>query len=100
MSIAEHREVRVTARESVKMPFAAPDLSPVRTVDIELDKGIPGWTDTDVVVEDLRGGHLSSRAIEYRVSMVEDMTVGVAIPKARVTTAAVRRKRSTKRRWS
>lgn len=49
--IAEHREVRVTRRESVKAPFVAPDLSPVRTVDLELDKGQRGWTDHSIKVD-------------------------------------------------
>lgn len=46
--LAEHREVRVTPRQSVRKGFVAPDLSPVRTVDAELDKGLIGWSDYDV----------------------------------------------------
>ncbi|AHJ86454.1 hypothetical protein 40AC_91 [Mycobacterium phage 40AC] len=48
--LAEHREVRVTARKSVRTPFVAPELSAPRLVDLELDKGLKGWTDRDVKI--------------------------------------------------
>ncbi|AZS08292.1 hypothetical protein PBI_IRONMAN_92 [Mycobacterium phage IronMan] len=50
-AFAEHREVRVTRRKSITMPFVAAELSPVRTVDQELDKGLKGWTDFDKKIE-------------------------------------------------
>ncbi|QGH80658.1 hypothetical protein SEA_RAHALELUJAH_98 [Mycobacterium phage Rahalelujah] len=46
------RNVRASKRDSSGKIFIAPDLSPVRRVDLELDKGIPGWTDLDVKVPD------------------------------------------------
>ncbi|AXH48866.1 hypothetical protein SEA_STEAMY_92 [Mycobacterium phage Steamy] len=46
------RDVRVTARQSMKADFIAPDLSPVRLIDRELDKGLKGWTDHDVKIEE------------------------------------------------
>lgn len=42
------RETRVTARQSIRTPFVPQDMSPVSTLAIEQDKGIPGWTDRDV----------------------------------------------------
>ncbi|QGJ94860.1 hypothetical protein SEA_BLINN1_100 [Mycobacterium phage Blinn1] len=64
---AEHREVRVTARKSVRAPFTAPELSAPRQVDIELDKGLKGWTDTDVKIEepgDCKPSGLAARQLE------------------------------------
>ncbi|QDP44673.1 hypothetical protein SEA_NOTHINGSPECIAL_89 [Mycobacterium phage NothingSpecial] len=76
---AEHREVRVTARKSIKTPFVAPELSAVRTVDQELDKGTKGWTDFDTKVPDLRGDHLPAGLAERQL---EEMKVGTFIRKA------------------
>ena len=45
------REVRVTRRSPVLPGFIAPELSPVRTTDQELDKLRPGWTDRTVKPE-------------------------------------------------
>ncbi|BBX09481.1 hypothetical protein [Mycolicibacterium aichiense] len=81
--IAEHREVRVTRRKSIVTPFAAPELSPVRTVDIELDKGIPGWTDKDVLVEEINrpGNH---KPVKLAKQQLEEMTMGTVLRKPRV----------------
>ncbi|AEK07366.1 hypothetical protein PBI_MYXUS_100 [Mycobacterium phage Myxus] len=76
--LAEHREVRVTARQSVGKLFIAPDLSPVKLVDRELEKGLQGWTDLDVKVTDLRGDHLPKGHAERQL---EAMTVGTYIPR-------------------
>ncbi|QFP95574.1 hypothetical protein SEA_GAUGELDP_91 [Mycobacterium phage GaugeLDP] len=78
-AFAEHREVRVTARKSIRTPFTAPELSAPRTVDLELDKGLKGWTDFDVKIEepgDARPKGLAERQLEA-------MTVGNVIRKAR-----------------
>jgi len=46
--VPEFREVRVTARPSIRTPFVAPDMAPVPTHNVELEK-ISGrdWTDFD-----------------------------------------------------
>ncbi|AKF14261.1 hypothetical protein SEA_LUCHADOR_97 [Mycobacterium phage Luchador] len=84
----EHREVRVTPRKSIRQDFIAPDLSPVRTVDRELDKGLKGWTDFETKVPDMGlvdGGKERAAAEEF-----DRMTVGTvsrkvpAASKARV----------------
>ena len=53
MSFVQHREVRVTARKPVTMPFVAPELSPVLAHHrLNADpKDLRDWTDTDVKVE-------------------------------------------------
>ncbi|AMS01085.1 hypothetical protein SEA_ARCHERNM_91 [Mycobacterium phage ArcherNM] len=95
---AEHREVRVTARESCKTPFIAPDQAPVRLLDRELEKGLKGWTDFDIKIEDnamVDGGAVRAAEQEF-----EAMTVGDTVVRhARQTTAKVRHPRPTKRRW-
>lgn len=73
VAFAEHREVRVTARISVKTPFIAPDMAPLPTTVIEQNKGLRDWTDMDVKVPSLDGTHLpkgfaENRLAEYRVS--------------------------------
>ncbi|AYD87122.1 hypothetical protein SEA_NICOLETERA_96 [Mycobacterium phage NicoleTera] len=96
---AEHREVRVTARESCKTPFIAPDIAPVALLDRELEKGLKGWTDFDKHVEDnamVDGGAVRAAEAEF-----EAMTVGTYVPrKAPKTTAKVRHPRPTTRRWA
>ncbi|QGH78785.1 hypothetical protein SEA_MIKO_91 [Mycobacterium phage Miko] len=95
---AEHREVRVTARESCKTPFIAPDMAPVALLDRELDKGLKGWTDFDRKVEDntmVDGGAVRAAEAEF-----EAMTVGTLIRKAPKTNVKVRRPRPTTRRWA
>ncbi|AOT25017.1 hypothetical protein PBI_KALPINE_98 [Mycobacterium phage Kalpine] len=95
---AEHREVRVTARESCKTPFVAPDMAPVTVLARELDKGLKGWTDFDRKIEDttmVDGGAVRAAEEEF-----DAMTVGTMIRKAPVTTARVRRPRPTARRWA
>ncbi|AEK08543.1 hypothetical protein FGG36_gp10 [Mycobacterium phage Jeffabunny] len=76
---AEHREVRVTARKSVKAPFTAPELSAPRTVDIELDKGLKGWTDTDVKIEEPGDGN----PVGLAARRLEEITAGKVASKAR-----------------
>ena len=74
--LPEHREVRVTARESIRPLFVAPDLSPVPLLDRELEKGTKGWTDFDVKVpaED----RLSHRPAGLADRHLEEMTAGTA----------------------
>ncbi|UQS94673.1 hypothetical protein SEA_RIFTER_104 [Mycobacterium Phage Rifter] len=78
---AEHREVRVTARKSVKAPFTAPELSAPRTVDIELDKGLKGWTDTDVKIEEPG----DCKPVGLAARQLEEITLGKVARKARPT---------------
>ena len=95
MKMHEHREVRVTARQSIRKDFIAPDLSPVSLLNRELEKGKAGWTDTDVKVTDLTGYHLPTGLAERQL---EEMNVGTYVPrKGEVRTVA--RKRPTTRRW-
>lgn len=96
MLFAEHREVRVTERKSITMPFVAPDLSPVRTVDAELEKGKKGWTDFDVKVPDLSTDHLPKGQADRRL---EEMNIGAVIRKVSVR-REVARKRPSVRRWA
>ncbi|ABE67420.1 hypothetical protein PBI_CHE12_101 [Mycobacterium phage Che12] len=79
----EHREVRVTARESVKTPFVAPELSAPRLVDLEAEKGLKGWTDFDTKVPDLRGDHLPKGLVESRIEAIKVGTVIRKTPAAR-----------------
>ncbi|AMW64171.1 hypothetical protein SEA_EVILGENIUS_94 [Mycobacterium phage EvilGenius] len=92
---AEHREVRVTARESCKTPFIAPDQAPVALLHRELDKGLKGWTDFDVKIEE----EGDCRPKGWAERQLEEMTVGTFVPKTRVR-REVARKRPTTRRWS
>ncbi|ASR86545.1 hypothetical protein SEA_CHANGELING_93 [Mycobacterium phage Changeling] len=95
---AEQREVRVTARESCKTPFIAPDMAPVSTLQRELQKGTKGWTDFDVKIEDnamVDGGAVRAAEAEF-----EAMTVGTYVPRVKAPTAKVRRPRPTTRRWA
>ena len=97
---AEHLEVRVTARESCKTPFVAPDLSPVRLIDSELDKGLKGWTDFDVQIDDnvmVDGGKVSAAEQEFEAVNVGDEIVRKAPSR---NPAKVRHPRPAKRRWS
>ena len=95
--VHQHREVRVTPRKSVKSPFVAPELSPVRVVDLEIEK-LEGrdWSDYDVMVPDLTGSHL---ARGHETSLVRQMRVGTVIRKAPDNKAIVRRPKAAKRRW-
>ncbi|APC43238.1 hypothetical protein SEA_JAAN_91 [Mycobacterium phage Jaan] len=68
----EHREVRVTARKSVRQDFIAPDLSPVRLIDRELEKGLKGWTDFDVKIE--QEGNAKPKGLAER--QLEELKVG------------------------
>ncbi|AXH46834.1 hypothetical protein SEA_ACOLYTE_91 [Mycobacterium phage Acolyte] len=92
VAFAEHREVRVTARQSVTMPFVAPELSPTRLVDRELEKGLKGWTDFDVKCPDLRGDHKPA-GLEDR--QLEEMNVGTFVRKARGTARPIKTRYNT-----
>ncbi|AEL17773.1 hypothetical protein TURBIDO_95 [Mycobacterium phage Turbido] len=92
---AEHREVRVTARESCKTPFVAPDQAPVRLLDRELDKGLKGWTDFDVKIEE--EGDCRPKGMAER--QLEELTLGTVVRRTTVR-REVSRKRPTKRRWA
>ncbi|AGR46510.1 hypothetical protein ODIN_96 [Mycobacterium phage Odin] len=70
--------MRVTARQSVKMPFVAPELSAPRQIDLEIEKGLKGWTDFDTKCPDLRGDHLPKGHAERQL---EEMKVGTYIRK-------------------
>ncbi|QGJ90239.1 hypothetical protein PBI_SHEAKEIRA_94 [Mycobacterium phage SheaKeira] len=97
--LAEHREVRVTARQSVGKDFIAPDLSPVRLIDRELEKGLPGWTDLDVKVED--NTQVDGGRARFLKAEIEAISVGTYVPKAPVASGLkVRRPRPTTRRWT
>ncbi|ACE80015.1 hypothetical protein Pukovnik_89 [Mycobacterium phage Pukovnik] len=74
-AFAEHREVRVTARKSIRTPFAAPELSAPRTVDLELDKGLKGWTDFDVKIE--QEGNAKPKGLAER--QLGELNVGTRI---------------------
>lgn len=93
------RDVRVTERSSVRAPFVAPDMAPVRKVDLELDKGIPGWTDRDVKIETAPAdahkavGHADRELDELVIRDFSEMT------RKAPTGNVVRRQRPTKRRW-
>ncbi|QGZ16888.1 hypothetical protein KI248_gp11 [Mycobacterium phage Phaded] len=71
----EHREVRVTARKSIRQDFIAPDLSPVRLIDRELEKGLKGWTDFDVKIE--QEGNAKPKGLAER--QLEELSVGTRI---------------------
>lgn len=91
------RDVRVTARESIRMPFVAPDLSPVRVIDQELEKGLQGWTDLDVVIESSDPNyHVSVGMADRQIQVNYE---GLRPVKAPATTARVRHPRPTTRRW-
>ncbi|ADB93789.1 hypothetical protein REDROCK_96 [Mycobacterium phage RedRock] len=93
------RNVKASARDTSKTPFIAPDIAPVALLDRELEKGLKGWTDFDVKIEDnamVDGGAVRAAEAEF-----EAMTVGTMIArKAPATTARVRRPRPTTRRWA
>ncbi|QFG08672.1 hypothetical protein PBI_VANISOA_93 [Mycobacterium phage Vanisoa] len=92
------RNVHASKRETVGKDFIAPDLSPVRLVDLELEKGLPGWTDLDVklgsnaMVDGGREAFLKAEA--------EAINVGTYVPRPATARREVSRKRPTKRRWS
>ncbi|BBC43649.1 hypothetical protein PBI_AN9_95 [Mycobacterium phage AN9] len=94
------RNVKASERNTIRMPFVAPELSPVRTVDLELEKGTKGWTDIDVKVPaDPRDELIKARNEE----LLEAFTISGdrVIRKApRANAPKVRHPRPTKRRWS
>ncbi|QFG12595.1 hypothetical protein PBI_TOAKA_96 [Mycobacterium phage Toaka] len=92
------RNVHASKRITVGKDFIAPDLSPVRLVDSELDKGIPGWTDLDVKLGSnamVDGG--KDRAAAEEAARI---SVGTYVPRPATARREVSRKRPTKRRWS
>lgn len=77
------REARVTARKSVTMPFAPSQDPyvvgvPVPTLDVELDKGLRGWSDFDVKI-DAAGEHRSRQSIIEDEQRFEEITAGETI---------------------
>ncbi|QFG04668.1 hypothetical protein PBI_KEZIACHARLES14_94 [Mycobacterium phage Keziacharles14] len=80
------RNVHASKRETVGKDFIAPDLSGVGTHNLEMDKGIPGWTDLDVKVPDMSmvdGG--KDRAAAEEMARI---AVGTYLPKARPATTS------------
>lgn len=77
---AEHHGVRVTERKSIKTPFIAPDVAPVRLIDQELEKGSRDWTDGPAPAN-LTGSHLPKGMVDRHL---EEMTVGIVSYKTRV----------------
>lgn len=74
-TVVSVHEVRVTQRGvrltdggkrvqvSTKSDFIAPDISPVRVIDLESEKGRRGWTDTEVKLSlAVNGGQIAGRA--------------------------------------
>ena len=96
--ITQQREVRVTARDSVRAPFVAPEQSPVPTIAVELEKGLPDWTDRGVVVETPSVDDHKSRAGKAWLDP-KTFTVGTVSRKPSVDGPRVRRPRPTTRRW-
>ncbi|AGS82778.1 hypothetical protein ANNAL29_97 [Mycobacterium phage AnnaL29] len=92
------RNVKASERDTTRMPFVAPELSPAPLLARELDKGLKGWTDFDVKIEDtamIDGGAVRAAEQEF-----EAMTVGTYVPRVKAPTAKVRRPRPTTRRWA
>lgn len=71
----EVREVRVTARESIRPLFVAPELSPVPLLNRELDKGLKGWTDFDNKPAEV-GKPSQVRPVDLAERQLEEMTAG------------------------
>lgn len=89
MSIPSVHEVRVTMRGvrltpdgspvqvSTRSDFIAPDLSPVRTVDLESAKGLRGWTAHDVKVPSVGTTQHTPKGLADR--RLDAMTVGTTV---------------------
>ncbi|QUE25771.1 hypothetical protein SEA_SMEAGAN_97 [Mycobacterium phage Smeagan] len=89
------RNVKASERKSIRTPFIAPDQAPVRLLDRELEKGLKGWTDFDVKIEE--EGDCRPKGMAER--QLEEMTVGTVVRRTTVR-REVSRKRPTTRRWS
>ncbi|ASZ75260.1 hypothetical protein PBI_MISSWHITE_94 [Mycobacterium phage MissWhite] len=93
------RNVKASERNTIRMPFVAPELSPAPLLARELEKGTKGWTDFDKKVEDT--AMVDGGAVRAAEAELEAMTCGDTISrKAPKTTARVRHPRPTKRRWA
>jgi len=93
------RNVKASERNTIRMPFVAPELSPAPLLARELEKGTKGWTDFDKKVETV--AMVDGAAVRAAKEEFEQITCGeVIIRKAPKTTARVRRPRPTKRRWA
>ena len=92
------RDVRVTQRQSIRAPFVAPDMAPVATIALELEKGLPDWTSGDAP-EAVNRDYTAEAALA-RAAEAETFTCGDMIRKAPATGGPrVRRPRPTTRRW-
>lgn len=81
----QHRETRVTARQSIRTPFVPQDMAPVSTLARELDKGLPGWTDMDVKLPST----VSSRDKKLAAQRLAEYNVGTPVRKAPQRTVRV-----------
>jgi hypothetical protein len=71
------RDVRVTAKVSTPRDFIAPELSPVSTHNVEMAKGVRGFTNMDVKVETLPTP--ATERIKRDMRNVKAMTVGTRV---------------------
>jgi hypothetical protein len=78
------RDVRVTAKVSTPRDFIAPELSPVPTHNVEMDKGIRGFTDMDKKVVTVVTTPAQER-IKRDMRLVKDMTVGTRVIRHKVS---------------
>ena len=89
--LPEFREVRVTSRGvrltehgklvavNTRSDFVAPDISPVSTHQLELEKGQVGWTDFDKRVETLTSDR---RERQLAAQRLREATVGETVIRA------------------
>ena len=77
------RDVRVTAKVSVAREFIAPEVSPVSTHNVEMDKGIRGFTDMDVKIETLPTP--ATERVKRDMRLVKDMTVGTRVIRSKAS---------------
>ena len=75
--LPEFRDVRVTRRVSIAKDFVAPDMAPVSTHALEMEKGAVGWTDFDVHVESVTSDRQERRLASQRLAqaMVGDQVI-------------------------
>ena len=77
------REVRVTARRGIPRDFIAPEVSPVSTHAVEMDKGVRGFTDMDVKLE--ISPTPASERVNREMRNVKDMTAGTRVIRHKVS---------------
>ena len=82
------REVRVTARRGTPRDFIAPELSPVSTHNVEMDKGTRGFTDMDTKVVTVVTTPAQEKA-KRDMRNVKDMTVGTRVIRHKVSAKPV-----------